>query len=118
VARVKSASVSTRTFAIAGIAIALLLAFVVAPHASSSPDGLVKVAADQGLDRGAHPSAVAGGPLAGYAVNGVHDTTVSTGVAGIIGVAATGALGIVLFAGVRAMRRRRDASAPARAGAG
>ena len=46
--------ISTRTFVLAGIAVALVLAFLVSPYASSNPDGLEKVAVGQGHRRLGH----------------------------------------------------------------
>jgi hypothetical protein len=94
-------------FVAAGVVVALALAFFVSPHASSSPDGLERVATDQGFADRAEDSATAGGPLADYAVAGVDDERLSTGVAGVIGVVVTFvvALGVTLF--VRVVRRRR-----------
>src|SRR5688500_6757496 len=92
------------------MAVALLLAFAVAPHASSSPDGLEKVAAENGIDTAVGDHALAGGPLADYTVGGVEDASISTGLAGIVGVAVTGALGAALFAALRVGRRRTAAT--------
>ena len=64
-----------------GLVIAVVLAFVVGPRACSSPDCLVKVAADKGLDRGVQAHALADGPLADYAVPGVDVASISTGLA-------------------------------------
>ena len=89
----------------AGLAVALLLAFLVSPHASSQPDGLNKVAIDHGFADQQKPQALGDGPLAGYGVKGVDDNRLSTGLAGIIGVAATFALGLGFFALVRRGRR-------------
>jgi hypothetical protein len=80
---------STGAFIVAGLLIALLLAFFVAPHASSNPDGLNKVAADKHLDIDVRAQAPTSGPFAGYTVDGIHDHGLSTGVAGIIGVTLT-----------------------------
>src|SRR3954467_3039035 len=88
-----------------GLAVALMLAFFVSPHASSQPDGLEKVAADKGLDTGAQARPGAG-PLADYSVQGVDDSSISTGVAGVIGVAVTFVVGLGLFLVLRAVRRR------------
>jgi cobalt/nickel transport system permease protein len=99
---------STRAFVLAGIVVALVLAFLVAPHASSSPDGLEKVAADQGIDASVSDHALASGPLADYGVDGVADAGLGTGLAGVVGVTVTGAIGLALFAAVRHGRRRRD----------
>jgi cobalt/nickel transport system permease protein len=88
-----------------GLAVALVLAFFVSPHASSQPDGLEKVAADNRLDTRAQAQPGAG-PLAHYSVQGVDDPSISTGVAGVIGVAVTFGVGLGLFVVLRAVRRR------------
>ena len=54
-----------------GLAVSLLLAGVVSYYASSSPDGLEKVAGDIGFIESAEDSAVAGSPLSDYGVSGV-----------------------------------------------
>ncbi len=105
---------TTTGFVVAGIAVALFLALVISPHASSSPDGLNKVAADTGLDIGVEPHATAASPLAGYSVKGVDDSSISTGLAGIIGVGVTFAIGIGLF-GLLRLSRRNAAAPPAEA---
>jgi cobalt/nickel transport system permease protein len=96
---------TTTGFVVVGIAVALFLAFVISPHASSSPDGLEKVAADKGLDIGVEPHAMADSPLAGYSVKGVDDSSISTGLAGIVGVGVTFAIGVGLFGLLRLSRR-------------
>lgn len=87
------------------LAAALLLAVLVAPQASSSPDGLEKVAADEGFLERAEDHDLAGSPLAEYEVEGVDTATVS--LAGVIGVVATFAVttGALYAFG----RRRRSA---------
>ncbi|MFN8126419.1 MAG: PDGLE domain-containing protein [Candidatus Nanopelagicales bacterium] len=62
-------------------------------YASSHPDGLEYVAAENGFADKAQTSATAGSPLADYAVSGVSDERISVGVAGILGVAVTALLG-------------------------
>jgi hypothetical protein len=89
-------------FAVAALLVALALAFFVSPHASSKPDGLEKVAADHRLDSG--QSAPAGRPLAGYSVQSVHDSGLSTGLAGVVGVIATFAVGAGLFVVIKRVR--------------
>ena len=86
----------------------LLLAFFVSPFASSAPDGLEKVAADKGLDTGEQAHALADGPLADYAVKGVDNEKLSTGLAGVIGVAVTFAVGLGLFVVLKKVRRPDD----------
>ena len=88
-----------------GLAVAALLAFFVSPYASTEPDGLSKVAADTGIDVSQRPSAVAGGPLAGYSVKGVHGG-LSKGLSGVIGVAVTFAIVAAAIWLVRARRAR------------
>jgi cobalt/nickel transport system permease protein/cobalt/nickel transport protein len=90
-----------------GLGLALLVAGLLSPWASSSPDGLERVALDHGFADRAADSAVAGGPLADYAVAGVADPAVSTGLAGVLGVlvcfVAVGGLVLLL----RRLRPRR-----------
>jgi cobalt/nickel transport system permease protein len=95
-------------FVIGGLIVTLGLAFFVSPLASSSPDGLEKVAIDQGFDDTAEDHALAEGPLADYGVEGVEDEGLSTGLAGIVGVAITFGLGMIVFGALRAMRGRRS----------
>lgn len=96
----------TAWFVAAGLAVALVLAFGVSRWASSEPDGLERVAADQGLDAGEQPHAGSDGPFADYTTRGVEDEGLGTGVAGVVGVAVTFAAagGLVWVAG-RAGRR-------------
>jgi cobalt/nickel transport system permease protein len=96
----------------AGLAVALALAFFISPFASSQPDGLNKVAIDQGFDQSQRSSAVENSPTAGYAVKGLGDGPLSTGVAGLLGVTVTFSLGLGLFVLVR--RARGNDPAPQR----
>ncbi|HSD48277.1 MAG TPA: PDGLE domain-containing protein, partial [Actinomycetota bacterium] len=84
-------------FVVGGLIVALGLAFFVSPLASSSPDGLNKVAIDKGFSDTQKGHALDDGPLAGYAFKGVDDERVSTGIAGVIGVVVTFGLAMVLF---------------------
>ena len=94
-------------FVVAGLVVALVLAFGVSRYASSQPDGLEKVAADHALDTGEQAHAAADGPLADYSTRGIDDAGLSTGVAGVVGVVITFALagGLVWFE-ARAGRRK------------
>jgi hypothetical protein len=96
-----------RLFVIGGLLIALGLAFFVSPFASSSPDGLNKVAIDKGFSSTEKEHALDGSPLAGYGVKGVDDDRVSTGLAGVIGVVITFGIAMILFGAMRAVRARR-----------
>jgi hypothetical protein len=94
-------------FVVGGLLVALGLAFFVSPLASSSPDGLEKVSIDEGFADTAEDHALADSPLADYAVEGVDDESLSTGLAGIIGVAITFGLSMIVFGLIRSMRARR-----------
>jgi len=76
-------------FLVAGLAIAAALAFFVSPQASGEPDGLNRVAIDEGFAEAESDHALAGTPTAGYGVEGVGDERLSTGLAGVIGVVIT-----------------------------
>ena len=95
---------------VGGFLLALGLAFFVSRYASGSPDGLNKVAIDQGIDGTETEHASAESPLAGYGVEGVDDEGLSTGLSGVIGVAVTFGLGLVIFGLVS--RRSRASSGP------
>ena len=99
-------------FVLSGIGAALLLVIVVAPHASTVPDGLQRVAIDQGLAQHSQISLAAGSPLAKYRVAGVSDAGVGTIVAGVIGLAAAFAIGGVVVL-VSSRRASRSASSTA-----
>ncbi|MFJ6935585.1 energy-coupling factor ABC transporter permease [Streptomyces sp. NPDC101132] len=100
---------STRKVWAAGLVTTLVLAGFVSYYASASPDGLEKVAADQGIDRKVEEHAAAGSPLADYGVKDVSDARLSGGLAGVIGVGTTVAFGTGVF---WVVRRRRTAQAP------
>lgn len=101
-----------------GLLVALLLAGVVSNYASASPDGL-----DSAARKGCTVDAageitggtcmaekeadhqLAGGPLADYAVRGIENEYLATGLSGVIGVLLTFAVGGGLF---WLVRRRTD----------
>ncbi len=72
----------------AGIVLSLLLATVASPFASSSPDGLEKVAEEKGFLSAANEEAVVWrhSPFADYQVALVGDEGLSTSLAGFVGV--------------------------------
>jgi hypothetical protein len=92
---------STNKFVAAGFLVAALLAGGASYYASSHPDGLEKVAEDIGFIDSAKDSAVAGSPLADYGIKGIDNARVSGGLAGILGIIATGAVGGALFMFIR-----------------
>ncbi|AJP02403.1 cobalt ABC transporter permease [Streptomyces cyaneogriseus subsp. noncyanogenus] len=100
---------SPRKLWITGLVASLVLAGFVSFYASASPDGLEKVAADQGIDKKAEEHAAADSPLADYSVKDVGDARLSGGLAGVIGVGVTVVAGSTVFWVVR-RRRTRDVS--------
>ncbi len=75
-------------------------------YASSSPDGLEKVAEDIGFIETAKDNSNADTALADYGVKGVENERLSVGAAGVIGVIATGAFSGGLFLLLR--RKKAD----------
>ena len=108
-------SSSLRIFLLGGLLVAIGLAMLVSGFASSSPDGLNKVAEDHGIAASAKEHLFENGPLAGYAVRGVDNDRLSTGISGLIGVLVTFGVGLVLFGLVRVPRSGHDRSEPTRA---
>jgi hypothetical protein len=96
-------------FVVGGLLVALGLAFFVSPYASTSPDGLNKVAADEGFGGAALEHALDDSPVAGYAVEGVDDPKLSKGLSGAIGVVMTFGIGMILF-GLLVRRNHRAVS--------
>lgn len=101
-----AARVKLTALVVAGLAVALALAFFVSPHASSEPDGLTKVAIDEGFADQETAHDLADSPLAGYGVDGVEDDGLSTGLAGVIGVAVVFLFGAGLVFVARRTRER------------
>ncbi|MBM3655463.1 MAG: hypothetical protein FJW91_00635 [Actinobacteria bacterium] len=83
---------------------ATVLAMGVSHYASSSPDGLEKVAEDEGFLETAKDSALSGSPLADYGVAFLDNERLSVGVAGLVGVIATAVVALVLFSLVKKRR--------------
>lgn len=75
---------------VVGLAIAALVVVVLAPLASSDPDGLEKVAEDQGFIERAQDALYQ--ILPDYSIPGIDDPFLSTVMAGLIGVAVVFAL--------------------------
>jgi cobalt/nickel transport system permease protein len=101
--------VGMRGFVIGAGLVALVFAAVVSQFAAPDPDGLERVAADQGFIGTAEDHALAGGPFADYATQGLGNETLSLAVAGIVGVVVTLLIGLGI---VYAVRDRRDRASP------
>ena len=75
-------------FIITGLAIALFLAIFISPFASSDPDGLEKVAKDKGFIEHAEGEGATlweSSPIPDYAIPGIKNEKIATGLAGLIG---------------------------------
>lgn len=94
----------TKIFVILALAVAVGLAAAVSPYASSSPDGLQKVATDHGfVTDGTLHSVQDDAPMPGYAFPGIDDPRVATGLAGFVGTLFVFAVG---YGVAYAVRRR------------
>lgn len=80
-------------FFLVSIGVAGALSF----YASSSPDGLEKVAEEKGFLDTAKDSAVSGSPLADYGVSGVSHDRLSVGLSGLLGVLITAVVAFGIF---------------------
>jgi ABC-type Fe3+ transport system permease subunit len=85
-----------------GLVIAAALVVILAPLASSDPDGLERVATDAGFIERAQN--FFSGLLSGYKIPGIDDPVVSTILSGLLGIAIVVALVFVLG---RVVARRR-----------
>lgn len=95
---------STRKVYLWLLGVSVLLAGVVSLYASSSPDGLERVAEDLGFLDTASDSASSSSPLADYGFAFLGDTTLASVVSGLAGVIAIAGLGYLLFLWTRAPR--------------
>jgi hypothetical protein len=94
-----------RLFTILALAVAVGLAAAASPYASSSPDGLEKVAGDKAFLEQARASQDS--PAPGYAFPGVDDPRLATGLAGFAGTLVVFGFGYGI---VRLARRRAVAA--------
>lgn len=83
---------SNKKFYLVFLLVTVGLAGIVSFYASSSPDGLEKVAEDVGFIETAKDHSLDNSALADYGVAGIENERLSVGIAGIIGVIATGVL--------------------------
>lgn len=103
---------SRRRFWLLALLVAAALATIASPFASSSPDGLERVADDHSFAAVATSTRVAeAAPIPDYAFPGVADARIATAAAGLAGTLLVAALGI----GVARAARRRPAPATVRA---
>lgn len=100
---------STRLIAIVGLALAIGLATTISPLASAQPDGLQRVAEQQGFAEQARVAPLQDdSPIPGYAFPGIEDERLARGLAGFAGTLAVFAFGYGL---ARLLRRRSGRAA-------
>lgn len=79
-----------------GLGVALFLAIIVSPLASSLPDGLERVAEELGFSETARETPIIAAPVPDYTFPGVENAAVATGLAGLIGTLLVFLIGIGL----------------------
>lgn len=97
-----------RSSALVAVLVVIAAVVAVSPFASSSPDGLEKVADDEGFAVLAEPHLLEDGPVADYRVAAVGDGWAATALAGLLGVG----LILVLTALAARLTRRRTPATP------
>ncbi|MCL3817666.1 PDGLE domain-containing protein [Aeromicrobium wangtongii] len=96
-------------FTVAGLVVAFAIALFASPFASSSPDGMSRVAINEGFDHRETASPIEdSSPVGGYTVKGINHEQIGTGISGAVGVGATFAIGLSAFHGLRVVGRRRN----------
>jgi hypothetical protein len=95
--------ISNRKFYASALLVSALLAGGASFYASSSPDGLEKVAEDVGFIETAEDHTFGDFTLADYGVSGLENARLSVGFAGLIGVVVTALVAVGLF---RLIRRK------------
>ena len=94
--------VDARAFLLGSLLVSVFVAAVASQFAAGSPDGLERVADDQGFAASAGDHAIGGSVFADYATRGIDNEAVSLAVAGVVGVALTLVVGWgIVFAGRR-----------------
>jgi cobalt/nickel transport system permease protein len=100
--------VELRTFVLGGALVAATFAAVVSQFAFDDPDGLERVAIDQGFIDQARDHALAGSVFADYATRGIGNEQLSLAVAGLAGAT----LALLVAAGMVAASRWSRTPAP------
>ncbi|MEY3169437.1 MAG: hypothetical protein RLZZ17_689 [Actinomycetota bacterium] len=95
---------SLKKFYLSFFLVAIALAGGASYYASTQPDGLEKVAEEEGFLDTAKDSAVADSPLSDYGILGLDNERLSVGLAGVIGVIATALVALALFTLLRKKR--------------
>lgn len=95
-----------KPFVIGGLLAAVAFATVVSQFAVDNPDGLEKVATDQGFIEAGQDHAFGSSLFADYATSGIGNESVSLAIAGLFGTGVTLAVGFGLLSATRSARRR------------
>ena len=97
----------TWVFILLALLASVLLVIFIAPFASSSPDGLEKVAQDKGfLEKAQEQKATWKlSPISDYAVGGIKNESLATALAGLIGTLLTFGVGLGLAKVISRKRR-------------
>jgi hypothetical protein len=93
-----------------GLAASAFVAGIVSFYASNSPDGLQKVAQDQGFLANASAPVTSSLPTANYGISGIDNQRLSGGLAGLLGVIVMAALAFGLFWFLGRGKKRSEAS--------
>lgn len=94
-----------RRFTLLALALAIVLGAAFSPFASSAPDGLEKVAVEQGFgDRARLAPVQERAPAHDYALPGIANARLATGLAGLAGVIGVFLLGAGVVAAIRRPR--------------
>lgn len=99
-----SRRVGARVFGIAGVLLAVFFAAVVSQFAAGDPDGLERVAIDEGFADTAQGHAFDNSVFAEYATRGIDNEMASLAVAGVAGVALTLLVGYGIASASRHLR--------------
>ncbi len=89
-----------------GLLIAVALAFFFSPFASQSPDGLEKVAEDEGFLHKGEGQEVFSAPIPDYAMPNVKHEGLATSLAGLVGTVLT--FGVAFGLGYLIRRKAKD----------
>lgn len=93
--------ISNRKFYASALLVSALLAGIASFYASSSPDGLEKVAEDIGFIETAKDHTLGDFTLADYGIAGLENARLSVGLAGLIGVVLTSLAALGFFMLIR-----------------
>ena len=93
--------ISNRKFYASALLVSALLAGGASFYASSSPDGLEKVAEDVGFIETAKDHTFGDFALSDYGISGLENARLSVGFAGLIGVLVTAVVALGLFMLIR-----------------